>query len=215
MKKKYKCMSCCKEVSKPKSFGGVDGHCRPGDLVYNNNDLFAAIENVDNISASVIKEKSEYKDNWFCDNTIHRFIHENFNDIVPLGQLHPENRPEIESLVGTEFYNWKPYRKSGNKIIMRRIGSKFRIGKYIVVEIDNDMANCTAGKVRIIRELTTFEKVILIIKKYYKDILSDIFLPPSKSLRKWSKNSFLSQWYTKATYGVMLMMRIRIENDMY
>jgi hypothetical protein len=134
MKKKYKCMSCCKEVSRPKSFGGVDGHCRPGDLVYNNNDLFAAIENADDISAEIVED----------------------------------NRQSISesNVIGCEYLIViQPYQSK------KRIGSKVRYGKYVALIIDNKRGPLSNHKIRIIRELTNFEKLLLIIKKEYKDIL--------------------------------------------
>jgi hypothetical protein len=176
-------------------------------------------KNVDIISLNnnSVYNNEEYIDNAFCDNTIHRFIHENFNDIVPLGQLHPENRPEMEPIIGTEldFTLSHPYRCVNGKLLFRSVSKYFRFGKYIVKQINYKGRNSRIGKCIIVREITKFEKFILVFKKHYKDIFKGIFYPPSKHTRKWSENSFLSLWYTGATYGTAMMMKIRIENDMY
>jgi hypothetical protein len=150
----YKCLTCGDTFNKRMSNKGVqDGHCRLGDLTLNNNDIFWAIENAQNISAEIVQD----------------------------------DRQTNSNMVGCEYHIvlW-PYQTK------KRVGSRIRYGKYIAKVIDNERMSSSNHKIRIVRELTDFEKLILIIRKNYRSILY--------SLSYLKRNSLMRELYPKSFY---------------
>ena len=102
-----------------------------------------------------------------------------------IGVVSPINRPQVESYIGETFSDYA----TGfdfTKDFRRKVGDKFRFGKYMAVVISDDYPNLFPPRCKILREINILEKI------YYKYTfkLKLIFKETIYSLSRLSRVTF-------------------------
>ena len=142
-------------------------------------------------------------------------IHEVLNAIENADNISAEivedNRQSISesNVIGCEYLIViQPYQ------IKKRIGSKVRYGKYVALIIDNKRGPLSNHKIRIIRELNDFEKLILILKQDYPYILSRFSRHNIKLLMEINNQSFIEafKWVIKSN---ILSIKYSIKKEQF